>query len=187
VDDIVIQAMQKWPNVPDCYGWLGLDARGDWYIRDLDTQAVGLFTQAKGDRIAHAKWVEFIARNYAADQHGCWYFQNGPQRIYVELEAAPWVFRSSAGGQTLTSQTGLVTQPKEYVLDERGYLYARTEVGLGLIHSSDVPDLAEQWQHQSVALSEIHTLQIEQRYGFVRSPLARQAALTGGLQASLAR
>ncbi|MFZ9138137.1 MAG: DUF2946 family protein, partial [Hylemonella sp.] len=24
MDDIVRQAMAKWPNVPACYGWLGL-------------------------------------------------------------------------------------------------------------------------------------------------------------------
>ena len=30
MDDIVKQAMAKWPNVPHCYGWLGLDARGNW-------------------------------------------------------------------------------------------------------------------------------------------------------------
>ena len=27
MDDIVRQAMAKWPNVPDCFGWLALDAR----------------------------------------------------------------------------------------------------------------------------------------------------------------
>ena len=26
MDEIVKQAMAKWPNVPHCYGWLGLDA-----------------------------------------------------------------------------------------------------------------------------------------------------------------
>ena len=39
MDDIVKQAIAKWPNVPHCYGWLGLDARGDWYLRDDRTQA----------------------------------------------------------------------------------------------------------------------------------------------------
>ena len=34
MDDIVKQAMAKWPNVPHCYGWLALDARGDWRMRD---------------------------------------------------------------------------------------------------------------------------------------------------------
>ena len=33
-DDIVKAALKKWPNVPHCYGWLALDARGDWYMRD---------------------------------------------------------------------------------------------------------------------------------------------------------
>lgn len=183
MDDIVIKAMSKWPHVPDCYGWLGLDARGDWYIRDMDTQAAGVFSQAKGDRIAHVKWTEFIARNYAADPHGCWYFQNGPQRVYVELEAAPWVFRSSAGDQILTTQTGLVVRANGYVQDERGLLYAHTEVGLGLIHSWDVSALAEQWPDQGDAPQEIHSGQLEQRYGFVRSPLARQAGLIGGRRA----
>ena len=30
MDDIVKAALKKWPNVPHCYGWLALDARGDW-------------------------------------------------------------------------------------------------------------------------------------------------------------
>ena len=41
MDDIVKQAMVKWPNVPHCYGWLGLDARGNWYMRDDKLQAAG--------------------------------------------------------------------------------------------------------------------------------------------------
>lgn len=39
MDDIVKQALAKWPNVPDCYGWLGLDARGRWFMRDDAAQA----------------------------------------------------------------------------------------------------------------------------------------------------
>ncbi len=41
MDDIVRQAMAKWPNVPHCYGWLGLDERGNWYMRDDRVQAAG--------------------------------------------------------------------------------------------------------------------------------------------------
>ena len=47
MDDIVKQAMAKWPNVPDCYGWLGLDARGNWYMRDDPAQASGHFDSGK--------------------------------------------------------------------------------------------------------------------------------------------
>ena len=35
--------MAKWPNVPHCYGWLGLDARGHWFMLDDRTQALGSF------------------------------------------------------------------------------------------------------------------------------------------------
>ena len=91
MDDIVKAALKKWPNVPHCYGWLALDARGDWYLRDEPTQAAGPFPHIKGSRIEHAKLKEFIHRNYDRDQRGDWFFQNGPQRVYVQLEAAPLI------------------------------------------------------------------------------------------------
>ena len=53
MDDIVKAALKKWPNVPDCYGWLALDARGDWYMRDDRIQAAGPFPQIKGSRVEH--------------------------------------------------------------------------------------------------------------------------------------
>jgi hypothetical protein len=90
MDDIVRQAIAKWPNVPHCYGWLALDARGNWYMRDDRTQAAGPFPQSKGSLLRHEKLVDFIHRNYDCDERGCWFFQNGPQRVYVELETAPW-------------------------------------------------------------------------------------------------
>jgi hypothetical protein len=40
MDDIVKAAMAKWPDVPDCYGWLALDARGNWRMRDARCQAL---------------------------------------------------------------------------------------------------------------------------------------------------
>ena len=64
MDEIVRAAMAKWPTVPHCHGWLGLDARGDWYLRDDAVQAAGPFPQAKGSRIEHAGLRAFIARNY---------------------------------------------------------------------------------------------------------------------------
>jgi Protein of unknown function (DUF2946) len=55
MDDIVKAAMAKWPNVPDCYGWLGLDARGNWYMRDDRVQAAGPFPRSKGSE--DTPWV----------------------------------------------------------------------------------------------------------------------------------
>ena len=41
MDDIVKQALAKWPNVPHCTGWLMLDRRGNWRMRDDAAQASG--------------------------------------------------------------------------------------------------------------------------------------------------
>jgi hypothetical protein len=87
MDEIVRQAMAKWPNVPHCYGWLALDARGAWRMRDERAQALGL----SGDKINNAMLLGFINRNYMHDERGRWYFQNGPQRVYVNLETAPYI------------------------------------------------------------------------------------------------
>ena len=81
MDEIVKAALKKWPNVPHCYGWLALDARGDWYMRDERIQHAGPFPRVKGSRIQHEKLREFIERNYLHDDAGCWFFQNGPQRV----------------------------------------------------------------------------------------------------------
>ena len=105
MDDIVRQAMAKWPNVPNCYGWLALDARGAWRMRDETAQRAA----APGDRLTNAALVGFINRNYLADERGCWYFQNGPQRVYVNLEAAPFIARTDPSlgpGLGLTLHTG---------------------------------------------------------------------------------
>ncbi|KAB0327051.1 DUF2946 family protein [Janthinobacterium sp. PLB04] len=90
MDELVKQALAKWPNVPHCYGWLGLDARGHWRMRDQHTQQ----QQLPGDKIAHVALLGFINRNYDHDERGCWFFQNGPQRVYLNLEATPYIARS---------------------------------------------------------------------------------------------
>ena len=90
MDEIVKQAMAKWPNVPHCYGWLALDARGGWRMRNEQAQA----QQQTGERITNAALLGFINRNYTHDEQGRWYFQNGPQRVYVNLETTPYIART---------------------------------------------------------------------------------------------
>ena len=77
MDDIVKQALAKWPHVPHCHGWLGLDARGNWYLRDDRTQAAGPFPMEKGSMLRHDKLIDFIHRNYAADEAGQWFRSHG--------------------------------------------------------------------------------------------------------------
>ena len=183
MDEIVKAAMQKWPHVPHCHGWLGLDARGDWYLRDEAVQAAGPFPQVKGSRIEHAKLKSFIERNYGADEAGRWNFQNGPQRVYVQLEAAPWVWRvqwpeapeapeapGSTAAPTVTSHTGRAAIVASCWLDDEGRLYLGTDLGLGLVHSQDMLDAAraiEQglWQPEPLASADA-----PERFGYVRQP-----------------
>lgn len=101
MDELVKQAMAKWPNVPHCYGWLALDARGHWRMRDQRAQDLNL----PGDKIAHVALLAFINRNYLHDERGCWFFQNGPQRVYLNLEATPFIARTD-GGQGFVLHTG---------------------------------------------------------------------------------
>ena len=146
MDAIVEAALRKWPNVPHCHGWLALDARGDWYMRDERTQHAGPFPQVKGSRILHDKLRAFIERNYACDASGAWYFQNGPQRVYVQLEAAPYVWRLDTEPGTdphtrppsVHAHTGAPARVTATWLDEAGRLYLDTDLGYGLVHTADM-------------------------------------------------
>ena len=171
MDDIVKQAMQKWPNVPHCYGWLGLDQRGDWYMRDAQVQAQGPFAQAKGSRLVHDKLIAFIERNYEVDARGCWYFQNGPQRVYVELQTTPWIWRIHPDGQ-VQSHTGKNVKVTQALVDEAGLLYLVTQAGLGLVHTQDVGLASELIEQGQWPLSEAQSNDLPHRYGYVLSPKA---------------
>ena len=171
MDDIVKAALQKWPNVPHCFGWLGLDARGDWYLRDDATQAAGPFPQAKGSRITHDKLRGFIERNYEHDGTGCWFFQNGPQRVYVELEAAPWVLRLH--GSEATLHDGRPARVQATWLDDHGRLFADTEHGLALVHTQDMHAALHQLDGGAwPAPHELPFSELPARFGYRLSPLA---------------
>jgi hypothetical protein len=172
MDDIVRQAMAKWPNVPHCYGWLALDSRGGWYMRDDRTQAAGPFPSSRGSLLRHEKLVEFIQRNYERDTDGCWYFQNGPQRVYVELEAAPLVLRIGDHGR-LTTHTGRPAGARTCLVDEQGRLYLDTDLGLGLVHTLDMHAAADAVEAGTWRPQEVGSAELPDRFGFVRSPQAR--------------
>jgi hypothetical protein len=179
MDEIVAAALRKWPNVPHCYGWLALDARGDWYMRDDRIQAAGAFPRVKGSRIDHEKLREFIARNYAVDPAGAWFFQNGPQRVYVELEAAPWVWRLQAdptSSVVVTSHTGLAAaSADEAFVDELGRLFVASDLGLGIVHTLDMGAASEAvergvWQPQEIGFEALVA-----RFNYRLSPAADRA------------
>lgn len=165
MDDIVRQAIAKWPNVPHCTGWLLLDRRGAWRLRDDAAQAAGEL----GSPVRHDALNAFISRNYACDAHGQWFFQNGPQRVYVELEAAPWVWRLHEDGR-VESHTGRPAQARGLWLDEAGRVYLLADLGLGLVHSQDVALAAQAVEQGRWTPEPIEAAAVPARFGFVASP-----------------
>jgi hypothetical protein len=134
MDEIVKQAMAKWPNVPHCYGWLALDARGGWRMRDERAQAL----QLPGDRIVNPALLGFINRNYTHDEQGRWYFQNGPQRVYVNLEATPYIVRTDpAHGFMLHTNAPLPGIDAAW-MTEAGQLLLRSGEKVALVDDRDM-------------------------------------------------
>ncbi|MGV8899018.1 MAG: DUF2946 family protein [Burkholderiaceae bacterium] len=150
MDEIVKQAITKWPNVPHCTGWLALDARGAWRMRDEIAQQQG----SAGERIVHPALLGFIRRNYAADERGRWFFQNGPQRVYVNLELTPYIVRSDP-------VRGFVTQTDEPMdaldavwLTENGRLILRSSGKIAALDDRDLAQCIQQLRIDDKAVSD---------------------------------
>ena len=190
MDDLVKAALAKWPNVPHCFGWLGLDARGQWFMRDAPTQAAGPFAlepgeagqASKGSLLRHDKLIDFIHRNCAADEQGQWFFQNGPQRVYIELETTPFVWRLQPDGRVLAHTGTDAGAAQRCLLDELGRLYLVTALGLGLVHTNDMALAADAVERGDWAPQDVQANQLPAQYGFVRSPQRLHA--TQGLLSS---
>jgi hypothetical protein len=193
MDEIVREALVKWPNVPHCTGWLLLDRRGNWRMRDEAAQARG----AAGEPIRHVALLGFINRNYECDARGQWFFQNGPQRVYVELGYTPWVVRLAVGADgplALTDQAGNAFEPTAAWLDEEGSVLfsdAATPARIAVLHDHDL-DLfsahaalsedgssgAFEWRADAtLPLQPVQRAEVAARFGFIASPaLAAQEA-----------
>lgn len=125
MEDWVIRALARWPDVPAVYGWLSLDRRGRWRIRD--------------EVISRPQIIDTFNANYAADVRGAWYFQNGPQRGYMRLEYAPLVLRRDGDSECLQTHTRAVVRTVlQAFLDEEGALLLMTEQGPGLLIDTDL-------------------------------------------------
>jgi len=150
VDEIVARSLAKWPNVPAVYGWLALDRRGNWRI--------------KGEKIGNAALRDFIGRNYQADEKGRWYFQNGPQRVFVSLAYTPLVVRYE--GEGLVDHCGRPFLPAEALEDDEGsVLFA----GAGTVALLDDRDLAR-FAEQMPARRRLARAEVELRFGFIADP-----------------
>lgn len=184
MDDTVKQAMARWPNVPNCYGWLALDRRGQWRMRNEYAQQHGL----SGDPIRHDALIAFIERNYQHDERGAWYFQNGPQRVFVSLAYAPWIVRLHQGQLQTTSQRAFTL--RACLADEHGNVILAGEIDgvlqAALLHDHDLDAFSSActWHGEAcggnlgvfhfdgtdVPIEPITQDEVPARYGFVRQP-----------------
>lgn len=140
MDASVIAAIERWPNVPAVYGWLSLTARGQWR---LHPDGLAMHGNA-GQSITNPQILGFINRNYGHDDRGRWFFQNGPQRVYVRLDAAPWVIFADDSQGILSTHTGIPIQSVNHLwVDDAGSLYLQTEHGPGQLIDRDLPRFAQ--------------------------------------------
>jgi hypothetical protein len=184
MDEIVKRAMQKWPNVPNVFGWLSLDRRGNWRVKGR----TGGF-----ERIGNRAVVDFIGRNYTRDEKGRWFFQNGPQRVFVLLDYTPFVFRLAADGASFETHTGTPAgQVRGAWLDENGELLLEAEAGLGVVQDRDLAQLrlvdetgrpiedegqmsgtlALDFGGRQIAVTQIRANDVAARFGFDPKPAA---------------
>jgi hypothetical protein len=150
MDEIVARSLVKWPDVPAVYGWLALDRRGNWLI--------------KGETIGNRALREFIARNYEADAQGRWFFQNGPQRVYVSLAYTPLV--AHYAGEELFDHCGRPFVSREALQDDEGSVLLVGERGVALLDDRDLARYAD-LAHE---LPVIARADVALRFGFVAEP-----------------
>lgn len=152
MDESVKRALAKWPNVPDCYDWLKLDRRGQWVMRapDADPPVWG--------PILHEKLIDFIHRNYQQDDDGSYVFQNGPQKVRVELAYTPYVFHIPGGtlDRFQVESSGRVPSGEisEAWIDDSGSIVLNTELGIGLLDDRDLGQALEWIRDRSGAVLE---------------------------------
>lgn len=164
MDPIVSRAMAKWPNVPAVYGWLALDRRGQWAIKSASAAAAADTEDAGFERVSNPKLIEFIGRNYAHDDEGRWYFQNGPQRVYVKLAYTPLVYRiAHTHPLAFETHAGAVCASLQAAyMDEAGNLLFVTEHGPGLLADRDLPRALE-----ALSYADGHVLDEERLFALI--------------------
>jgi hypothetical protein len=141
IDDQVLAAMARWPGVPAVHGWLRLDRRGRWLLIDRGAPGFDEALHGAGSPITSPPIVDFIGRNYGPDPQGRWHWQNGPQRVYVDLDLAPLYYRvlGEAPAQRLVTHTGYpVAQIARAATDADGNLWLLTEHGPGCVDDRDL-------------------------------------------------
>lgn len=160
MDDAVARSLARWPDVPAVCGWLRLDRRGRWLLRDPASGSFG--------RIGNAALNAFISRNYAADAAGRWFFQNGPQRVYVALDYTPLVGRLE--GEGFRDHLGRAIAHAEAFVDDEGSVLLACEGTVALLDDRDLLAFVEREGERLDALPRLARAEVARRFGFDPAP-----------------
>ena len=140
IDEQVLAAMKKWPDVPAAYGWLSLNGRGLWRFHHQGDFAA----DPDGDTIENKQLIDFFNRNYSVNDKGEWYVQNGPQKAYVTLPHAPFIlFYDDARQQLITHNGYTVSSITHWYFSEDGRVFAKTDIGPAMLIDRDMPSFLE--------------------------------------------
>jgi hypothetical protein len=168
IDKSVQKAMAKWPEVPECFGWLNLNRRAEWSI--------------KGEKIHHVKTQRFLQRNYNFDKLGRWFVQNGPQRVFVSLEYTPRLYGFSSHSGFYIHNEAKIPVLLDFFLDEYGNLLLSTSLGVGVVDDRDLSaasDLIEavndiptelSYRGKNYKIKPIAKALVPKHFGFVQNP-----------------
>jgi len=112
-----------------------------------------------GQVITHRALNEFISRNYACDSLGRYFFQNGPQRVFITLDATPWVVRITPGenGSELISQCNNPIAASGALSDENGNIYIVGKVNQLICRQENTGSFTKE-DCETVALLHDHEL-----------------------------
>ena len=144
MDELVLEAMARWPDVPAVWGWLRLDRRGGWHLIDRGMPGFDERLHGRGSPITSPPIVDFIGRNLGHDQRGNWFWQNGPQRVYYDVDVAPLVLRVLGSGvqARLVTHTGhAVAEATRGWVGPDGEILLATDLGPGVVHDLDAAQL----------------------------------------------
>ena len=145
MDRSVIRTMARWPKVPAVYGWMSLDCRGCWRLQ--------------GQPVVHHGAIAFMNRNYACNTDGQWYFQNGPQRVFVDLDYTPWIYSLDGAGFLVDHVEEPVKELRGAWLDQEGNLLLLGERGIGLLCDRDLGSMSDHLRHSDGRACDAHSIE----------------------------
>ncbi len=163
----------------------------------------------RGEPVQHKGLATFLGRQYGHDESGRYFVQNGPQRVFVELEYTPWILHLDSQGALETHTGESAGQIHSAILDEEGNFLLKNDIGIALLCDRDLPALLPRlcdtngsiaddatvlafieqtsanqylslhWQGQKIPVEFLPCKQIPRHFGYVTAPAPAMPAITG--------